>query len=133
MKTSETAGRLTPYVRRLLDDDYVHDELRKLVVDVRRSASRAKRIGPERAVTDKRVRRHAAAGVSAAAQVIRALNEPEPTKRHRVRRLVTLTLIGVVAFTAYRNLVESESDGSAGDRAAGQGSAGVPEHARGDD
>ena len=76
--------QIAPYVRRLLDDEHVQDEVRELILDARRGAARAQRVGPERAMTDKRLRRHMAAGATAATQIYKAFNEPKPPKRRRL-------------------------------------------------
>jgi hypothetical protein len=104
--------QIAPYVRRLLDDEHVQDEVRELILDARRGVARAQRVGPERAITDKRLRRHMAAGATAATQIYKAFNEPKPPKRRRLRRLVTITVVGAGAVFAYRALSDTrESPG----------------------
>jgi hypothetical protein len=107
MAAPGAATKVRPYVRRLLDDEHVQEELRELIADVRRSAARAKRVGPERAITDKRLRRDAAAGVGAAAELLKAFNRPKPRKRHRSRRIVKVAIVGAGAVIAYRGLAGS--------------------------
>jgi hypothetical protein len=107
MAAPGAAAKVSPYIRRLLDDEHVQDELRELIADARRSAARAKQVGPERAITDKRLRRHAAAGVGAAAELHKAFNQPKPRKRHRSRRVVKAAIVGAGVAIACRGLVGS--------------------------
>ena len=103
---ASTVSKLTPYARRLLDDEHLQDELRELVADVRRVAARAQRVGPEGAIGDKRLRRHAAGGAAAAVQIYEAFNQPTPPKSHRLRRIAVVAVLGAGAALAYRELID---------------------------
>jgi hypothetical protein len=112
MNASGAVAQIGSYVSRLLEDEHVQDELRELIVDARRGAARAKRVGPERALTDKRLRRHVAAGATAAAQIYKAFSEPKSATRNRLRRLVTIMLVGAGAILAYRGLSDNRETSS---------------------
>jgi hypothetical protein len=76
MSISDRIGKVAPYLGRLLSDDYVQDQVRELVTDLRLGATRAKRKGAKKAVSDKRVRRQLTP--AAAGRAVRMLREPEP-------------------------------------------------------
>jgi hypothetical protein len=102
VNTSDRIGKVAPYVGRLLSDDYVQDQVRELVTDLRRGTKRAKRRGAKKAVSDKRVRRQLTAAAVAAGRAARTLREPEPPKRHPVRRTLGVAAIAGAAAAIYR-------------------------------
>jgi hypothetical protein len=111
MPASDQISRVAPYARRLLDDDYVKDELDRLFTNVRDGSQRVRRKGPAQAATDRQLRSQVTAGLAAAAHIVGALKEaePEPPKRHRLR---TLTLTVVVAGAAYAGYRQVTAEGS---------------------
>ena len=109
MKAADTAGALAPFARRILTDEYVQRELRELIADVRRGSRRAKRVGPERAATDKRLRRNVVGATTAAAEIVKALNRPEPPKRHPLRTLAFVALGSGAGLLVYRRLMTTRS------------------------
>jgi hypothetical protein len=102
MSVSNQAGRLAPYLRRLLGDDYVQEQIRQLVTGLRQGSRRVKRKGAKKAGSDKRVRRHFAAAGTAAGRLARALREPEPPKRHPIRRGLGVATVAGAAAAIYR-------------------------------
>ena len=111
MSTSNRIGKAAPYLVRLLSDDYVQDQVRDLVTDLRQGATRAKRKGAKNAVSDKRVRRQLTAAALAAGRAARTLREPEPPKRHPIRRALGVVAVAVAAAAIYRRW-QSSSDTS---------------------
>jgi hypothetical protein len=103
MSTSDRIRNVAPYVSRLLSDDYVQDQVREVVTDLRQGATRAKRKGVKDALGDNRVRRQFTAAAVAAGQVARILREPEPPKRHPIRRAVGMVAIAGAAAAIYIN------------------------------
>jgi hypothetical protein len=103
MASTET----TAVIRRLLEDDYIHEQLAEASAGVRGAYRRVRSLPPEKAVQDKalydRLRR-AATGVTQAGR--RALGRPEP-KPKRGSRLLALTVLGatvaVVVWAARRD------------------------------
>jgi hypothetical protein len=106
MAVSEQISRLTPYVQRLLEDEYLQDEFGQLFTNLRDGSRRARRKGPAQAATDRRLRNQLSAALAAATHIGRVLKqpEPEPPKRHRVRRVVLATVVVGVATVGYRQL-----------------------------
>jgi hypothetical protein len=102
MSTSNRIGEVAPYLGRLLNDDYVQDQIRELVTDLRQGATRAKRKGAKNAVSDKRVRRQLTAAAVAAGRAARTLREPEPPKRHPIRRTLGVVAVAGAAAAIYR-------------------------------
>jgi hypothetical protein len=102
MNTSDRIGKVAPYLGRLLNDDYIQDQVRELVSGLRQGATRAKRKGAKNAVGDKRVRRQLAAAAVAAGRAARTLREPEPPKRHPVRRALGAVAVAGAAAAIYR-------------------------------
>jgi hypothetical protein len=105
MDASEQISRLTPYTQRLLEDDYLQDEIGRLFTNLRDGSRRVKRKGPAQATTDRQLRQQLAAALAAATQIGRALKQPEPPpKRHLVRRIVVVAAVAGVATIGYRQL-----------------------------
>jgi hypothetical protein len=109
MSTSNRIDTVAPYLSRLLSDDYVQDQVREFVTDLRQGATRAKRKGAKNAVSDKRVRRQLSAAAVAAGQVARVLRAPEPPKRHPIRRALGVLTVAGAAAAIYRQR-QSSSD-----------------------
>jgi hypothetical protein len=102
MSTSDRIDTVAPYLSRLLSDDYVQDQVRELVTHLRQGATRAKRKGAKNAVSDKRVRRRLTAAAVAAGRAARTLREPEPPKRHPIRRTLGVAAVAGAAAAVYR-------------------------------
>jgi hypothetical protein len=115
MAASEQISRLTPYAQRLLDDDYLQDEIGRLFTNLRDGSRRVQRTGPAQATTDRQLRKQLAAALAAATHIRRALREPEPPpQRHLVRRVVVIAAVAGAATIGYRQLAAEgpvQSDG----------------------
>jgi hypothetical protein len=111
MPVSQQISRLAPYAQRLLDDDYVQDELDRLFTNVRNGSRRAHGKSVAQAAADRRLRNQLTAALAAAGHIVRALNEPvpEPPKRHRFRSLTLALVAGGAAYVGYRQLTAKGS------------------------
>ena len=112
MATSTQLSRVTPYVARLLDDDYVQDQLAAGLSSLRQSAKRARAQRANQALNDQRLRRQIGTSVQSFTNAISALRQPPP-KGHPVRRAVLL-LAGAAAGIAAGQALRSKSGGSGG-------------------
>jgi hypothetical protein len=104
------------YVNRLLDDDYVRDQIGDALVRGRRAYRRARAERVARAVQDKKLMDHATGAAHSLQNAIRALAGRPPPKPRR-RRLRTAALLGVSlaagAAAAYVDRREGTSDATA--------------------
>jgi hypothetical protein len=75
-----------PYVQRLLQDEYVQDQIGEAISGVRRSAARAQGRSAGEALEDPRLRAQLSSTVGSLTEAARRLGRPpEPPKRHRLR------------------------------------------------
>src|SRR4051812_42032789 len=95
-------------IRRLLDDDTIHEHMAEAGAGVRDAHPPARGLPPAKAVQDKTVYdrlRQAAGGATAATR--RALGKPEPKPKRGGRRVLALLVLGatgaVVAWAAQRD------------------------------
>ena len=107
MPASEQLSRLAPYANRLLNDDAVQDQLDRAFSNLRGGSKRARGKGAKKAVSDRKTRRQLSAAVMATTQIVRALREPPPPKRHLGRRLAVVSLIAGGAMVGYRRLSDA--------------------------
>ena len=94
MASTET----TAVIRRLLEDDYIHEQIAEAGAGVRGAYRRARRLPPERAVWDQAVYdrvRQAVTGLIEAGR--HAFGKPEPKPKRVGRRLVGLMVLGATA------------------------------------
>jgi hypothetical protein len=91
-------------IRRLLDDDTIHEHISEAGAGVRDAYRRARKLPPAKAVQDKTVYdrlRQAAGGATAATR--RALGKPEPKPKRGGRRVLALLVLagtGAAVFWA---------------------------------
>jgi hypothetical protein len=90
MSAADQMSRITPYLERLLRDDYVQEQLGDAVTGLRRSSRRAKARGATEALKDRRLRNQLGAAAGSLTAAVRALTQPEPPKRHLLRRALLL-------------------------------------------
>jgi hypothetical protein len=95
-------------IRRLLDDDTIHEHIAEAGAGVRDAYRRARHLPPAKAVQDETIYerlRQAAGGATAATR--RALGKPEPKPKRGGRRAVALLVLAgtgaVVAWAAKRD------------------------------
>ncbi|MBV9819498.1 MAG: hypothetical protein JOZ07_14290 [Solirubrobacterales bacterium] len=109
--------QLGAIVDRLLDDDYVQDQLDRGLANLRKGSRRAQRKGAKQAATDRRVQDQLGAGVAAVARALQALSQPPAPRRHALRNSVLLVGLGGAAggaALAYRQLTSSAKPTSDG-------------------
>jgi hypothetical protein len=90
MSATDQMSRITPYLERLLRDDYIQEQLGDAVTGLRRSSRRAKARGATEALKDRRLRNQLGAAARSLTAAVRALTQPEPPKRHWLRRALLL-------------------------------------------
>ena len=91
MASTDTSAVL----RRLLEDDYIHEQISEASAGVRGAYRRARRLPPEKAVQDKQLYerlRAAASGITEAGR--HALGKPEPDPPKRGSKLLALMVLG---------------------------------------
>ena len=109
MSAADQISRITPYLERLLRDDYIQEQLADAVTGLRRSSRRAKGRGATQALKDRRLRDQLRVAVGSLTEAVRALRQPEPPKRHWLRRALLLAAVGGGATFAWRQRMTSNS------------------------
>jgi hypothetical protein len=98
----------TAVIERLLEDDYVHEQLAAGSTRARAAYRRARAIRAQEAVQDKKLYDHVRATTSALSEAARrALGKPEPEPPKRWRRVPVL-LVGVGVFALVRTMHRAE-------------------------
>jgi hypothetical protein len=88
-------------LERVLDDDYVHEQIGIAAGGLRDTYRRARRLPPDVAVQDKTVYDHvrtAATGITQAVKRAVAKPPPEPPRRNRRALLLIMALAGLVVL-----------------------------------
>jgi ferric-dicitrate binding protein FerR (iron transport regulator) len=96
----------TTVIARLLDDDYIHEQMGTAGAGMRDAYRRVRHLPPQKAVQDKTVYEHlrqTATGLSEATR--RALGKPKPKPARRRRGLLALVLLttGAVVMWAAKS------------------------------
>lgn len=105
---SNRIGKAAPYLGRLLSDDYVQDQVRELVTDLREGTRRAKRKGAKNAVSD-------SASVGSSPLPLSPPAERHgpfvnlPPKRHPIRRALAVAAVAGAAAAIYRQRQSSSA------------------------
>jgi hypothetical protein len=95
MAITEQIARSGPYLERLLDDDYLHENLAVAARRGREVYGRVSGRPARKAATDKRVHRALGDGAESLRNALLALQGPRPKRRRRgVRVLAVLALVG---------------------------------------
>lgn len=92
-------ARDNPYMRRLVEDADLREELRDAFESARKAYGRIDGKGPAKALEDKKVQREVKAAAESLKNAAEALREP-PKRKHRLRRLVMLSIVGAVLAMA---------------------------------
>ena len=100
MSATDQISRISPYLERLLRDEYVQEQLGDAVTGLRRSSRRAKARGATEALKDRRLRKQLSAAAGSLTAAARALTQPEPPKRHWLRRALVLAAAAAAAAGA---------------------------------
>jgi ferric-dicitrate binding protein FerR (iron transport regulator) len=116
MARSKQAKSAIPYIERLLEDEYVQEQLRNAASGLRLAYKRA-RSQRAQAAEDKRLYgnlRHAATSIRKA---VTALQRPKPQPKHRIRKIASAALAAgggaLLILTLRRSQSKSESGSSA--------------------
>lgn len=109
MSAADQLSRITPYLERLLRDDYIQEQLGDAVIGLRRSWRRAKGRGATQALKDRRLRDQLSAAAGSLTEAARALRQPEPPKRHWLRRALLLAAAGGGATFAWQHMTSNST------------------------
>jgi hypothetical protein len=102
MAAFEQLSRAKPYLGRLLEDEYIQDQLGQVLTELRRSSRRAKGRSASEALADRRLREQLRSAANSLTEALRALSEP-PAKGHAVRRALLATAAAAGAALAWQN------------------------------
>lgn len=108
MSGADQLARFAPSIERLLEDEYVQDQIRQAISDLRRSARRAKGKSPRQAITDQRLRNQLQQAARSIAKATRAVNPPPPN-RHPIRHALLLTIATAIIALAGQQLAKRNS------------------------
>jgi ferric-dicitrate binding protein FerR (iron transport regulator) len=89
MAKTNKAKAAVPYARRLLEDEYVQEQLREAVSGLRAAYERA-RSERAQATEDKRLYGHLRQAATATRKATLALRRPQPKPKRRVRKIAVL-------------------------------------------
>jgi hypothetical protein len=104
--------RATAVLDRLMDDDYLHEQLAASAARLRSAYKRARAVRGQQAVKDQKLYDHvrgAAAGLTEA--VRRAVGKPAPQPKRRWRRLPVL-LVAAALLVLVRDMHRAQQSGS---------------------
>jgi hypothetical protein len=116
MASTDTTG----VVERLLDDDYVHEQIAVAGAGLRDAYRRARRLPPQKAVQDQTIYdrlRQTASGLTEAARRAAGKPKPEPPRRRRSPLLLVILAAGAVVLWAAKR--HGQIQQAAGARVAG--------------
>jgi hypothetical protein len=103
MTAGDQLSRITPYIGRLLEDEYVQEQIGQAITGLRQSSRRAKAQSASDALKDRRLRRQLRESIDSLIEARRAVTQPPPRKRHRVRNGLVLAAGVSAAAIAWRN------------------------------
>ena len=101
MSATGQISRITPYLERLLRDEYIQEQLGDAVTGLRRGSRRAKGREATEALTDRRLRDQLSAAARSLTEAVRAQSQPESPKRHWIRGALLLAAVGGGATLAW--------------------------------
>ena len=105
MTATGRLSRIGPYATRLLNDDYVHEQLGQALTELRRGSRRAKGRRATEALADTKLRTQVGEAITSLGNARRALAEP-PRKRRRFRRALIL-MMPLAAALAWQRRADS--------------------------
>lgn len=91
MTAARQLSRIAPYLSRLLNDEYVQEQIGQALTELRRSSRRAKGRRAGEALNDTKLRTQLGDAITSLGNARRALAEPPP-KRRRLRRAFLLIM-----------------------------------------
>lgn len=116
-------------IERLLDDDYVHEQVAAAGAGLRDAYRRARRLPPEKAVQDQTLYDHlrrSASGVASASRRIAGKPPPEPPRRRRGPLLLVILAAAVVVVFAAKSRSQTQASTETGGPEAAPGAPGNP-------
>jgi hypothetical protein len=120
-KTAKLTRDAGPYVRRLLEDEHVHDQLSDAATRLRKAYQRADRKKSSKAIEDKKLYAHvreAAGSLRGAALALQRKPPPKPKRRGRTL-VVLVALAGGAVLVAKRRSATPEGHNPADPAPAG--------------
>lgn len=101
MTATGQLSRITPYVARLLEDEYIQEQIGQAFDELRRSARRAKGRKASEALNDQQLRNQIRSAVGSLTNARRALDE-SPSDHDGSRRTFVLTAAALAAVLAWQ-------------------------------
>lgn len=114
MSATDQLSRVTPYVSRLLEDQYVQDQLGAAFTNLVQGSQRARRKGPKQAVQDRKLHRQLRDAVVALTAAVEALQKPRPRKRRFLKGALLLAVTAAGSVFAWQRFVSNSSGGANG-------------------
>jgi hypothetical protein len=97
-KTAQLTNNAAPYLRRLVEDEQVHDQLAEAAARLRKAYHRAERTKKgARAAEDKELYAHVRAAAGSLRRAAIALSKPPPKPKRRGRTVVIVAVAGAGA------------------------------------
>ncbi len=100
MTAADQRSRLGPYVTRLLEDEYIQDQLGQAITGLRRSSRRAKGRSTSEAIKDRRLRNQFQDAVNSLLQASSALQGKPAKRKRRLLPALLLAAAGTAAVVA---------------------------------
>ncbi len=94
------AARNNPYVRRLVEDDELRENLRTAYESARKAYGRMNGKTPQKALENKKVQRDLKEAATSLKNAADALREPKKKKRSRGKGLIGVAVVGGIAAIA---------------------------------
>jgi hypothetical protein len=102
------AANATVYLQRLVEDDYVHEQITEAVSRLHKAYRRAERKKGAKAAEDKKLYAHVRAAAGSIRRALVALQRKPPPKPKRIgRKLLVGAAVGAGAVVAARKLAAS--------------------------
>jgi hypothetical protein len=101
------APNATAYLQRLVEDDYVHEQITEAVSRLHKAYRRAERKKGAKAAEDKKLYAHVREAAGSIRRAAMAVQRKPPKPRRRGRKLVVGALVGAGALVAARRLAAS--------------------------
>jgi len=102
MTAADQLSRLGPYLGRLLDDEYIQDQLGQAITGLRRSSRRAKGRSASEALKDRRLRSQLQDAVNSLLEAASALQGKPAKRKRRLLPVLLLAAAGVAAAAAWQ-------------------------------
>jgi hypothetical protein len=98
-----------PYLQRLVEDDYVHDQLSEAAMRLNKAYRRGKRKKAAEAAEDKKLYAHVRGASASLRRAVTAVQrKPPPEPKHRARKLAAAGVAAAGAALAWRAMNASD-------------------------